>query len=141
VVDRLIDEGTSFEVVIDEVSKSSQVYHTLQLQESAKEQEQKSKKEPKAQKEKREQSAPKEKRELSDGLQVRHVWKGHTWEGHMDGGLISNGVENFKTFSEFARKHKLFLGQDTTANGVAECEWFKERTQKWVKGMYAESDE
>jgi hypothetical protein len=140
VVDRLIDEGTSFKVVIDEVSKSSQVYNTLQLQESAKEQEQKSKKEPKAQKEKREQSAPKEKRELSDGLQVRHVWKGHTWLAKMGGGIIG-GVENFKTFSEFARKHKLVLGQDTTANGVAECEWFNERTQKWVKGMYAETVE
>ena len=138
VVDRLIDEGTSFKVVVDEVSKSSQVYHTLQLQESAKEHAQK---EPKAQKEKRKSSAPKEKIELTDDLKVRHVWKGDEWEAVISRSVIWYGQEGFKTFSEFARKHKLFLGQDTTANGVAECEWFNEHTQKWVKGMYAESDE
>jgi hypothetical protein len=140
VVDRLIDEGTSFEVVIDEVSKSSQVYHTLQLQESAKEQEQKAHKEPNAQKQKREQSAPKQKIELTNGLKIRHVWKGDVWEAEMDAGLIFNGLETFKTFSEFARKHKLALGQDTTANGVAECEWLN-GDFTWVKGMYANSDE
>jgi hypothetical protein len=128
---------TPYEVMFEEVSKTHQLYHSLYLQEKAKAKEPKEKK----QKQKREQSAPKEKRELSDGLLIRHVWRGDVWEAEMGGGLIFNGLETFKTFSEFARKHKLALGQDTTANGVAECEWFKKRTQKWVKGMYAESDE
>lgn len=130
-LNELIVDETPFEVEFEEISKSHHIYHSLQLQEKAKvEVKQKEKKE------RGEKSAPKAKRELNNGLQVRHAWKGDVWEAVIQEQKIVYEDKEFKTFSEFAVKHKLYMGQDTSANGVAECEWFNIHTQKWVKGMY-----
>lgn len=137
-IQKLHLEKKSFEVKYDSISKNDPLYKSLLIQETAKKASESGKID-KSQKQKKSQSAPKEKIELVDNLQVRHVWKGETWQATINRGIIINddNGDNYKTFSEFGRKHKLSMGQDTTSNGVAECEWFNIDTQKWVKGMYA----